>query len=140
MMILRTTTLSAVALCFATSLVLADEVFYCTDTAMVGFFFDRTTGKGEIATFTPSRYIMKIISDTKRDIVKDDTGGVSFSYTCHPPVAFSAEDRIICEDPFQGGTPWVFYKNNFTHAFLAGTPVGSYDRIIMVAYGTCARF
>jgi hypothetical protein len=33
MKILRTAMLSAMALCFAASLVLADEVLYCTDTA-----------------------------------------------------------------------------------------------------------
>jgi hypothetical protein len=146
MMILRTAILGAMVICTA-SLAMADETLYCADTAVVGFKWDE--GKVATTTFSPHRYKVKVISDTEFHIVEIKGAGAPslsdrvsvavFTYTCH---SLGHYGRIAC-DGLGGGDPWVFYGNNYTHAFLTGTPVGppnSTDPNISVAYGTCTHF
>jgi hypothetical protein len=140
MMVLRTAMLGAMVLCTA-SLAMADEVLYCTDTHATGFRWDQA-GNANSARFNEERYTMKVISDTERVIsdMSGSTAGRSHSFTCHASAL--TQDQIICDDE-DGGYRWVFYRNNYTHAFLQGPPVGppnSMDQNIWVAYGTCTRF
>jgi hypothetical protein len=133
--------LSAMALCFTASLAMADEVMYCADTGVVGFRWD-DTGKVDIGKFPQDRYTVKVISNTERVITQmtGDTAGNGHPYTCR--ALGVVKDQIVCDEELQSGAPWIFYKNNYTHAFLQGTPVGPppMDPNISVAYGTCARF
>jgi hypothetical protein len=48
-----------IGLCFTALPALADEVLYCTDTAVVGFTWDK--GKASAAKFPPHRFTIKII-------------------------------------------------------------------------------
>jgi hypothetical protein len=135
MMILRTAILGAMVLCGA-SLAMAEEVLYCTDTDATGFRWDHA-GKATSVRFNPARYTVKVISGTERSIAEmtGDGAGEALTYTCN-----SAHDQIVCD---AGGSLWMFYKNNYTHAFLVGTPVGppkSMDPNIWIAYGTCTGF
>jgi hypothetical protein len=138
MMILRTAIVGAMVLCNP-SLAMAEEVLYCTDAAGVGFKWD-DEGKVTSGRFKEDRFTVKVISDTERAIamMTGDTAGASNTYTCR----YTGEDTIVCNASL-GHTPWIFYKNNYTRAFLAGPPVGppnSKDPNIWVAYGTCAHF
>jgi hypothetical protein len=142
MMILRTAMLSTMALWFTAPLVMADEVLYCADTAVVGFKWDNT-GKAATTKFTNGRYTVEVISNAGRAItpVVGDTAGRSRNYTCHS--ARVPEDQIVCDEQLVGGDLWVFYKNNYTHGYLGGPLVGPSDIMdpnIWIAYGTCVHF
>ena len=53
-MILRTAILSAMVLCTA-SLAMADEVLYCTDTAVTGFYWDNS---GNVALGSSTKNVL----------------------------------------------------------------------------------
>jgi len=145
MMILRTAIISAIALWLSASLLLADEILYCTDTAVTGFKWDNA-GNADLVKFDAFRFTVKVISDTRRAITRTvgDNAGISRSYTCVriPFTRGSQDNQIIC-NRVSGQDQWIFYKNNYTHAFLAGPSVGPanlMDQNIWIAYGTCTRY
>jgi hypothetical protein len=82
-MILRTAIVSAMALSFTASLVLADEVLYCVDTDATGFVWDNH-GKGTRRDFKFERFTVKITSDTGRLIARmvGDTAGSTERLRC----------------------------------------------------------
>jgi hypothetical protein len=115
-------------------------VLYCTDTAAIGFKWGEA-GKVISGRFKELRFTVKVISDTSRAITQmtGDVAGKANPYTCRDV----GHERINCDAEFTGGDPWVFFRNNYTRAFLDGPPVGppnSMDPNIATAYGTCARF
>ena len=130
--------MGGVAICFAASPSLAEEVLYCADTQAIGFFWDKARPEtASVSTFTPGRFTIKVISGTKRTITATSGGAAGFSaeYQCQPPFL----NRITCTDNI-GTLPWIFSAGGYTRAFLSGPPVGSTDPNILVAYGTCTKF
>jgi hypothetical protein len=143
--------LCAMALCFfAVSPVLADEVLYCVDTAVVGFKWDKG-GQASVANFEPSRFTIKIVPSrgdqmqqgiiftifTERRIVTGGAGMAPDEMECKPSIGAA----LVCDNG-HGVVPWAFGLNNtsYTRAFLAGPPTGSSDPNIWIAYGTCTKF
>jgi hypothetical protein len=128
------------ALCFAAPSVLADEVLYCTDTASTGFKW----GKNQAAPptrglFNEDRFTIKVISETERIITSNDNPRPT-TYECRGlGLLPKPEGPISCVDKDFGVQPWMFYKNNYTRAFLFGPGVDG-DPNIEVAYGTCSKF
>ncbi len=114
-----------------------EEVLYCTETDANGFYWDKGATEGKRTGFKPGRFIVKIISGTKRTIMQT-TGGpnLSMSYTCSRPWS---DKIIVCAHGF-GNQPWIFHNNTFVHAFLPGPPAGGGDPNIYVAYGTCVKY
>jgi hypothetical protein len=125
-----------VALCIcATSPVLAEEMLYCVDTAASGYVWDNRS-EAKPTDFTPQRYTIKIVSDTER-LITQIAGGPSprqVQYECQ-----QLNEVIACQSML-GATPWRFYRNTYTRAFLGGPPAGSTDPNIAIAYGTCTKF
>ena len=107
------------------------------DTEAVGLVWDKT-GRTRRAGFTKERHTVKVLSDTARIVTQmsGDTAGVPQQYTCKPTLPLG---RIACDDG-SGVEPWVFYRNTYTRAFLAGPPAGGTDENIWIAYGTCTVF
>jgi hypothetical protein len=101
LMILRTAISSAVALCFAGSLAMADEVLYCVETDATGFRWDNQ-GHATHAAFNPVRFTVKITSETERIItpMTGDIAGFSDRYECKP--VLSDKDEITCRDVVGG--------------------------------------
>jgi hypothetical protein len=139
MMVLRTAILGAMVVCTA-SLAMADQVVYCTDTAVNGFKWDNA-GNAHPGRYEGARFTVKVISDTQRTIayMAGEGAGQPLWYTCEHGLL---GDQLVCLD--RGGqAPWVFYKNNYTRAFLGGPPAGppnSMDQDIVIAYGACTDF
>ena len=93
-------------------------------------------GEAKPTDFTPQRYTIKIVSDTER-LITQIAGGPSprqVQYECH-----QLNEVIACQSML-GATPWRFYRNTYTRAFLGGPPAGSTDPNIAIAYGTCTKF
>ena len=116
---------------------LAQQVLYCVDTQAVGFVWDKT-GQVRQVPFKEDRFTVNVLSDTHRSITRTtgDSAGWKKLYACK---ASWPEGRIVCDDG-EGDVPWVFYRNTYTRAFLAGPPAGGIDQNIWMAYGTCTRF
>jgi hypothetical protein len=116
------------ALCITATSVLADEVLYCTDTAETGFQWDKN-GATRHGLFKGERFTIKVISETERSIARMVGITEALPYVCHglpwqkPP---PRDGPITCVD-ISGDEPWVFYKNNYVRAFLAGPPAGGGD-------------
>jgi hypothetical protein len=55
----------AMLLILSTSQVLAEEAFYCVDTAAVGFVWDRK-GEAKPTEFSPERHNVKVVGRTRR--------------------------------------------------------------------------
>jgi len=129
----------ALCICTASSSVLAEEVFFCVDTAVSGFSWER--GDAKPSKFTPERHTIKVVSDTERLILRmGDPSESPAQYECKRPYAIEAKkEEILCDDGY-GEVPWIFYKNTYVRAFLAGPPSGGRDPNILVAYGTCTKF
>jgi len=127
------------ALCLAASPVMAEDVLYCTDTEVVGFGWDKA-GKVSRGKFDTTRFTIKVVSSTERIIaqMEGDTAGSQSKYGCRSATV-NKEERLSCSDML-GQEPWVFYRNTYTCAFLAGPPAGGGDPNILVAYGTCTKF
>ncbi len=117
-----------------------EEVLLCTVTENTGFEWDEGAIKARWALFKKDRFIVKIISESKRTITRTtgDPKEGSRSYTCRRPhVMF--KKRIVCSAGI-GGQPFIFHDNTFTHAYLWGPPAGGSDLNISVAYGTCVKY
>lgn len=119
------------ALCIMATSVLADEVLYCTDTDATGFGWDKNGNATPPRRFKLERFTISVKSDDQRVLA---TGELLF---CKRSLV--NEDRIIC-DIVNGGWVWVFFKNTYSRAFLAGPPAGGGDPNIWIAYGTCTKF
>jgi hypothetical protein len=137
---LRAAVAGLAAACLAIAPALADQVLYCVDTSVVGFRWDEanTTRDPTSGTFVPGRYIVRVSSVTERTITRmaGDTAGTPTPYTCSRQ---TAREAIACDDGL-GWKPWVFYRNTYTRAFLAGPPAGGADPNISVAHGVCTNF
>jgi len=121
---------------------LAEErVLYCAETASAGFIWDEGKTEGRLTGFTASRYVVKVLSETKRTVTKTtgDTAGHTVTYTCRKAYPSTDPEFIVCDDG-TGTSPWLFNGNKFVLAFLEGTPVGRDDPNIFVNYGTCTGF
>jgi hypothetical protein len=126
--------ISALVFClFLASPAWAEEILYCSDTASIGFQWDKD-GKAKPLGFNPRRFTVKVISETKRVISED---GNESEYTC-----LDFEGRYYCsETSGRVATPTVFGTKGFTRAYLLGTPLGGdTDPNITVSYGTCTKF
>jgi len=147
-MTLRSGIFGMLALCLTASSVLADEVLYCTDTAVTGFQWGKNGATSpRQGLFNEERFTIKVLTETRR-IITRMIGGTTgktlpITYECHglgfePP----PDGPITCIDSFLGAAePWMFYKSNYTRAFLAGPRVMlDGDPNIMIAYGTCTKF
>jgi hypothetical protein len=134
---------SAIAAIFTFGLsispVLAEEIFYCNDTATAGFKWDK--GEEAIpANFRLSRFTVKIDAETERRITETsegDTSGYPQYYTCKRGYG----NKTTCDDG-NGTKPWVFYGSSYyVRTFLAGGPRSTNsDPNILIAYGTCTKF
>ena len=65
----------------------SEEVLFCTETASTGFIWEKGSAEGRQTGYRPSRYIVKILSETERTITKPtgDLPGDTWSYACHSP-------------------------------------------------------
>jgi len=128
-------------LCLTATPVLAEEVLYCADTGATCFSWNSKSVASR-TTFDNQRFTIKVVSDAKR-IITLMAGASSLDqgeYDCNRPNLIVAPERLVCADA-SGTQPWVFYRNTYTHAFLAEPPTGkNADPNIMVAYGTCTKF
>jgi hypothetical protein len=138
-----------VALYLAATPAHADEVLYCVDTGLVGF---KWGPNGAAAMpFKGDRFTVKVLPKTedintiglgiRRDRIitqmAGDVAGSSQRYQC---VESIFDRRTVCND-LTGTLPWVFHKNAYTRAFLAGPPTGdNTDPNIVVGYGACTKF
>lgn len=125
---------------FTASSVLADEVLYCSDTDATGFAWDKEGNATPPRSFTPDRIKVTVKSDDTRLITPRTGESASESlmlFSCRRSLVIT--DRITCVETF-GGEMWVFFKNTYTRAFLAGPPAGGRNPHIWMAYGTCTKF
>ena len=62
----------------------AEEVLYCAETDSNGFYWEEGSSEGKRTGFKPKRYIVNIISESRRNIspMTGDTKGSTSSYTC----------------------------------------------------------
>jgi hypothetical protein len=133
----RETDYGAVLL-FTASPVLAEEVLYCTDTAVVGFVWN-DRGEAKSSSFDEQRNTIEVVSETERVITRmtGDIAGSTRKYEC----SLDSDGTIACQETLSGAWAWRFYRNTCTRAFLAGPPAGKVtDPNIMIAYGTCTKF
>jgi len=123
--------------------VLADEVLYCSDTAVTGFLWKENTASPQ--DFTPERFTIKVVSAEKRVVNQESHSSYVLMCTGSDPFALvTGEGMISCRD-FLGSEPWMFISHKggsdtYTRAFLNGPPAGGGDPNITIAYGTCAKF
>ena len=129
----------------------AEEVLYCMEKDSTGFYWNKRATEGERTGFKLSRYIVNIISETKRTITPTagDEKGSSRGYSCRRPDAWRSSSydeklrnlsrRIECSTDWAGPT-WIFHDDTFVRAFLSGPPAGGADPKIVISYGTCAKF
>jgi hypothetical protein len=116
--------------------------YRCTDAKTVGIGWDKKKpqGNGRIRAFRGKRYIMKFISETKREVtaIVGDTAGLPVHLTCRAPWKH-LPTLLMCHFGFE---TWVFIGNNYTHSHLLGSPLGiPYVALnIWVAHGTCTKF
>ncbi len=114
-----------------------EEVLHCTETDNNGFTWKKGSSEGKPTSFKSRRFIVKIISDTKRTIhlfgsPKLPSAGVWIrNYKCRRPYGPSSS-AILCNDR-NGVSPWLFDNDTFVRAFLLGPP-------IVIAYGTCVKY
>jgi hypothetical protein len=122
---------------FSASQVLAEELLYCTDTAIVGFMWDKK-GEAKSTEFNSERHTVKVLSDSERLITRmqgGPTGAKPDQFKCT-----QADNLVTC----QGILPvnvWHFYPDAYTRAYLyGGPPASGRNPNIWVAYGTCTKF
>ena len=80
--------LPAALLAAVSTMALAENVYYCTDAKSVGITWDKKNPQGgRDTTFNNNRYVMKIISKTKREVTHStgDTKGTTHFLTCRVP-------------------------------------------------------
>jgi hypothetical protein len=120
----------AVALALGTMARAAEEeVLYCTDTDVNGFFWDN--GEAKRAGFESSQLVVSVLPNGNRFIEKR-------LYKCSP-LWPSAPDLLSCKFPGSVVDLWIFRGMNYTRAYLFGENLGG-DPNIAVAYGTCTDF
>ena len=68
----------------------AEEVLYCMEKDSTGFYWNKRAIEGERTGFKLSRYIVNIVSETKRTITPTtgDEKGSSRGYSCRRPDAW----------------------------------------------------
>ncbi len=148
---MHTGNLIALAIACVASPVLAEDVLYCTDTAVVGFKWDKD-GQASMTRFVDHRFTIKIIPAkpkngqpfedgihfrlfTEKRIVSGGELTSTMEMECQPSLGAT----VVCEE--DGSLPWAFSKKNtYTRAFLGGPPAGGGDPDILIAYGTCTKF
>jgi hypothetical protein len=120
---------------------MAQQVLYCVDTDTTGFVWDKE-GKARRNTFALERYTVKVLSDSKRLITRTGDPRGDAEYTCKQPYPRAQPEWIECDYSSGGNEPWLFYRNRYTRAYLAGgSPTNSpLDPNIWIAYGTCTGF
>ena len=128
-----------------------EEVLFCTETDSTGFVWDKGSSEGRPTAFREKRYIVKIISESKREITPTvgDTKGMTSHFTCRRPYfeAMSGSTgsygrlarQIVCSDS-SGNDPWIFHDNGFMYASLSGPPIAGLDPTAFIAYGTCVKY
>jgi hypothetical protein len=119
------------------SQLLAEELLYCADTAIVGFMWDRK-GEAKSTEFNRERHSVKVVSDSERLITRiqaGPTGKNSDQFKCNQD-----DNLVTC----QGILPinvWQFYSDAYTRAYLyGGPPASGRNPNIWIAYGTCTKF
>jgi len=115
---------------------LAEEVLYCTDTDATGFRFEKNmNAKARPLQFIPSRFTVKIISETERII--NDGDGPPNRYMC-----FKRVDILSCvETDGVAFAPFNFGPKGYTRAKLLSKPLNElFTPDMYVAYGTCTKF
>ena len=116
---------------------LAEEVYYCTDAKAAGIKWDKQNPDGRVGTFEEDRYVMKIVSKTRRRMTRTtgDTKGSTHHLTCHEvlgqPPLLSCTGEIL--------KTWAFQGNRYTRSYLFGPNLGG-DPNIWLAYGTCVKY
>jgi hypothetical protein len=127
-------------LSFTTSTVLADDVLYCTDTAVTGFKWP-TNGSPTSGSFREERFTIKVVSDEARVIASmvGTTVGRAIGFECKRFLPGVIPERVTCWD-LTGGEFWVFFRNTYSRTFVSGPPTGGTDPNIFVGYGTCTKF
>ena len=124
---------------------LAEEVYYCTDAKAAGIGWDKKNphGDGRVMTFEGSRYVMKVISKTRRAMTRTtgDTKGSTDYLTCRVPWQAVVPTLLTCTDK-SGLEAWAFNGSHYTHAFLNGSALkhGHTDLNIWVSHGTCVKY
>ena len=121
----------------------AEEVLYCAETDSNGFYWEEGSSEGKRTGFKPKRYIVNIISESRRNIspMIGDTKGSTSRYTCRrydPDIP----RQVVCNS-ILGLTPWIFHDNTFVRAFLPGPPTappGKADNNVIISYGTCVKY
>ena len=138
---MRTVLLAAALVALAGSALAEERVLYCTETGSAGFVWLEGQTEGQRAEFGLARYVVKVLSETKRTVRLNtvDIAENTKTLTCRKPFDFSVPDLLTCNDS-DGLSPWLFRGNTFVLADLLGPPVGGRDRDILVSYGTCTGF
>ena len=119
--------------CVAAGPALGDEVFNCADTAAQGFVWEN--GKSRPTTFKLARYIVRVISETRREVTQLAGNEEIDVLTCFKPFPFVAS-FYSCRNS-DGIEPWVFDGNWYMRAYLYGPPL--FSDFAFIAYGTCTK-
>ena len=137
--------LLVVALVAMPGAALAEEVYYCTDAKSAGIAWDEKNphGGGRVTAFKKKRYVMKIISKTRRVMTPTigDTKGITDYLTCRVRWQATVPTLLTCTDK-SGLEAWAFNGSHYTRAFLNGSVLkhGYADPNILVARGTCVKY
>jgi hypothetical protein len=125
-----------IMLFFSASQVLAEEMLYCADTAIVGFMWDRK-GEAKSTEFNPERHTVKVVSDSERLITRmqgGPTGAKADQFKCTQD-----DNQVRCQAVLP--IVWNFFPDGYTRAYLyGGPPASGRNPNIWVAYGTCTKF
>ena len=134
-----------IGLCITASPVFAEDVLYCTDTAIVGVKWDQN-GRATITRFTNlGRFTVRIVRSPAEKLQE----GVHFRLYSEKRIVSDGRSNmemecmlslggLVCED--DASIPWTFGPNNtYARAFLAGPPAGAQDPNIFIAHGTCTK-
>ena len=128
---------------FTSAPTLAEEVYYCTDAKVAGIAWDEKDpqGDGRVTSFTADRHTMKVVSKTRRRMIRTtgDTAGRTLELSCSTFLSFGPP-LVLCESSAGIGS-WLFSGDRYTRAaFFASVlvPMGSPN--IYVAHGTCVKF
>ncbi len=125
---------------------LAQEVYHCTDSKTAGIVWDERNpqGDGRVKSFDEDRFVLKVISETRRDITPttgEPENRTVQHLTCRKPWPDTIPAFLTCTDK-TGLEVWAFNDNRYTHAYLYGTALGTEfaDPNIWVSHGTCTKF
>jgi len=117
-----------------------ERVLYCIDTSITGFVWQEGQTEGQYTNFKPDRYVVKVLSETKRTITKVTGPTITWTITCREVGAYETK-LFACNSDFYT-SPWVFRGDKFfVHADMYGPPVSDGDEAnIGISYGTCTGF